>query len=250
MEAGLFLVLGNRCFAKEFLKFRSTLNKQPAPIRLTGIDNVKEAFVSNRSLFALTESGKVYETSIELENLPANAEFKLIATDVSSLKPASKHLLMQKTDGTLWGWGLNKNANLGVGDYEFEYLTPVQVQPPVEVVLNGESIALANGVITRNGQAFVPLRSVFEKLGAKISWDETNKIATLERAATEQTSSVTVQLNLKDGTAALNGSPVKLQNDPFGTSGTSYLPLRFISESLGAKVDWLQKEGKIRITMS
>nr|WP_240353820.1 copper amine oxidase N-terminal domain-containing protein [Cohnella algarum] len=157
---------------------------------------------------------------------------------------------MQKTDGTLWGWGLNKNANLGVGDYEFEYLTPVQVQPPVEVVLNGESIALANGVITRNGQAFVPLRSVFEKLGAKISWDETNKIATLERAATEQTSSVTVQLNLKDGTAALNGSPVKLQNDPFGTSGTSYLPLRFISESLGAKVDWLQKEGKIRITMS
>ncbi len=32
-------------------------------------------------------------------------------------------------------------------------------------------------------------------------------------------------------------------------NGTSYLPLRFVSESLGAKVDWLQKEYKISITM-
>ncbi|MBB6635540.1 stalk domain-containing protein [Cohnella thailandensis] len=229
----------------------TTMNSQPAPIRLTGVQDVKEAYVAGRSLFALTQSGKVYEASIELRDMPANAEFKLLASDVVNMKPASKHLLMQKTDGTLWGWGLNKYGSLGIGeDKEVEIRTPVQLQTPIEVVLNGESIALTNGVITRNGQAFVPLRSIFEKLGARISWEAESKIATLEREATGQTAAVAMKINLKDGTTTLNGETVKLQNDPFGASGTSYLPLRFISETLGAKVEWQQKAGKIVITMS
>ncbi|MBB6730537.1 hypothetical protein [Cohnella zeiphila] len=54
-----------------------------------------------------------------------------------------------------------KNAELGSGDYDFDHVTPVPVQAPIEVVLNGESMPLNNGVIARSGQAFLPLRSIF-----------------------------------------------------------------------------------------
>jgi Alpha-tubulin suppressor and related RCC1 domain-containing proteins len=222
-------------------------HEQSAPVLLTNVKNVKTAYALDRSISVLTQEGKVYEASIEGATMPKDAKFTLLAANAVGLS----HSIIQKNDGTLWVWGHNKYGSFGTGDdKEFTTDIPLPMQAPIEVALNGESIPLNNGVITRNSQAFVPLRSIFEKLGAKISWDETNKIATLERPATEQNPSVTVQLNFKAGTTALNGSEVKLQNELFNSAGSSYLPLRFISETLGAKVDWQQKAGKIFIAMS
>nr|WP_246772632.1 stalk domain-containing protein [Paenibacillus polymyxa] len=92
---------------------------------------------------------------------------------------------MQKADGALWGWGVNKHAQLGIGDYEFLYSSPVPVQKPILVHLNGSPVSLSNGVITRNGQAFIPLRSVFDKLGAEIAYDFNSKIAKMNQSKTE-----------------------------------------------------------------
>jgi len=48
--------------------------------------------------------------------------------------------------------------------------TPVPVQKPISVHLNGESVALNTGVIIRNSQAFIPLRFISKTLGAKVDW--------------------------------------------------------------------------------
>lgn len=223
-------------------------HEHTAPIRLTSIQNVKDAFVVERSLVVLTNDGNVYETSINRERMPEHPVFELLASDVAQIKADVRHFIMQKNDGTLWGWGVNKDAQLGNGDYEFMHTTPVPVQEPIEVRLNGGSVALSSGVVTRNGQAFIPLRSVFEKLGAKVEWDGTNKVATISRSE-GGAPSVEITVNTKTGETKLNGNAVQMANAPFGINGTSYLPLRFISESLGAKVDWLQPEGVIAITM-
>ncbi|WP_290370432.1 copper amine oxidase N-terminal domain-containing protein [Paenibacillus plantiphilus] len=47
----------------------------------------------------------------------------------------------------------------------------------------------------------------------------------------------------------MNNKPSKMPSKPFTVNGTAYLPLRFISETLGAAVDWRQKEHKIVIQM-
>ncbi|WP_156830144.1 hypothetical protein [Paenibacillus sp. HW567] len=39
------------------------------------------------------------------------------------------------------------------------------MQKPIAVSLNGENVSLMNGVIICNGQNFIPLRSLFDKLG-------------------------------------------------------------------------------------
>jgi alpha-tubulin suppressor-like RCC1 family protein len=226
----------------------TTYHEQPSPILLTSIEDVKEAYMIERSILVLTNNGKVYEASYDGVIMPPNPKFNLIASNVEQIKSGVRHIIMHKNDGSLWGWGVNKNAELGHGDYIFMYNVSVPVQSPITVLLNGESIQLTNGAIVKGGQAFVPIRSIFEQLGASISWDNTNKVATVTQAKSGE-ESITIQINYKTGEQTLNGKVVSLQNKPFINTNISYLPLRFISETLGAKVDWTQQDQKIIITM-
>lgn len=222
----------------------------PKPIQLKNISDVKAAYIVERSIIAYTNSGKVYRTSIDTESMSDNAKFDLVASNISSLKAGWRHIIMQKADGSLWGWGVNKDADLGYGDYEFMHEQAVPVQRAVALALNGEAVKLNNGVVIRKDQAFVPIRSIFEKLGAAIKYDEESKVVTISRSnAGTGSAELTIVVNYKTGTTTLNGKEVQLENKPFAIKGTSYLPLRFISEKLGAKVDWSQKEDKISITM-
>ncbi|SDE50382.1 Copper amine oxidase N-terminal domain-containing protein [Paenibacillus sp. cl6col] len=228
----------------------TTVHDNPKPIQLKNISDVKEAYVVERSIIALTNGGNVYQASIETESMSSGAKFELIASNISSVKAGWRHIIMQKADGSLWGWGVNNDADLGNGDYEFMHAQAVPVHRAVSLVLNGETVKMNNGVVIRNGQAFVPIRSIFEKLGATIKFDILSKVVTVSRSnAGTGSAELTIDVNYKSGTMTLNGKEVQLDNKPFAIKGTSYLPLRFISEKLGAKAEWVQKEDKISITM-
>ncbi|WP_187355424.1 stalk domain-containing protein [Paenibacillus tengchongensis] len=220
----------------------------PDPVLIKSLENVKDAFVVEHSLIVWTKDNKVYETTIARDSMPSNPEFTLLAADVTAILPDVRHMIMQKGDGSLWGWGVNKNAELGYGDYEFMHATPVPVQKPIAVSLNGENVPLTSGVITRGGQNFVPLRSFFDKLGAEIGFDGTTKLATVKRTDTSLPA-LSISVNAKTGETRLNGQAVKLENTPFTVNGVLYLPLRFISEKLGATVQWLPQEERIAVTM-
>lgn len=225
----------------------TTYHNTNTPVLLTGVKNVKDAFIVERSIITLTTEGNVYEASLDGEKISPNVKFTLLSRNMQSMKAGSRHVIMQKTDGTLWGWGVNKHAQLGIGDYEFLYSTPVPVQKPILIRLNGAPVPLSNGVITRNGQAFIPLRSVFDKMGAEVTFDSNNKVAKIIQSKAG-TNPVSIQINLKTSQTTVNDKSVKLTTSPFTVNGIAYLPLRLISETLGAKVDWMQKENTIVIT--
>ncbi|WP_238655334.1 stalk domain-containing protein [Paenibacillus piscarius] len=225
----------------------TTYQDEPVPIVFSGISKVTDAYIVEQSIVALTSDGKVYAASIAAELMSPNAKFTLLLSDVQSMKGARRHIIMQKNDGTLWGWGVNKNAELGYGTYEFSYKEPVPMQKPISVTLNGESVAFTNGVITRGEQNFIPLRSLFSKMGATVGYS-TDKVATITGTAADA-SPLTIVINTVTGATTVNGKSVTLANKPFVVNGSAYLPLRFISEQLGAKVDWLPQEGRIAISM-
>lgn len=83
-----------------------------------------------------------------------------------------------------------------------------------------------------NGRVLVPLRGVFEQMGAFVGWDPSTRTVLAQRGDTD------VSLPLGSTTARVNGQPVRLDVPASVIGGRTLVPLRFIGEALGATVTW------------
>ncbi|SFK75592.1 Uncharacterized conserved protein YkwD, contains CAP (CSP/antigen 5/PR1) domain [Paenibacillus sp. 1_12] len=102
----------------------------------------------------------------------------------------------------------------------------------VGVYINGEMVTLNPTARIVDGSTFIPLRGVFEKLGSEIGWEEATQTVTITKGAT------IVKLTIGSTTATVNGNMITLTVAPFTIEGSTYVPLRFASESIGADVKW------------
>jgi uncharacterized protein YkwD len=115
------------------------------------------------------------------------------------------------------------------------------------------TITLQDKFIIKDSRALVPMRSIFETLGASVVWDsKTNSV----RAVQGRTSIV---LHIGNKSAVLNDRSITLDVSPIIIEGRTMVPTRFVVESLGAYISWdssnrvvtVVKEGQtIRITES
>ncbi len=86
--------------------------------------------------------------------------------------------------------------------------------------------------VIENGRTLVPMRGIFEALGAEISWDDATKTVTGTK------NDISVVLQIGNTTAKVNGEDKALDVPAKIISGRTMVPVRFISESLGCNVDW------------
>ena len=112
----------------------------------------------------------------------------------------------------------------------------------VSVTVNGQPLALSPGPIERTGRVFVPLRGIFERLGATVVYSAGTINAT--RGGT------TISLHIGSTQATLNGQPQTLDVAPFIVGATTYVPLRFIAQSLGANVGYDNATRVVAIEMA
>ena len=101
----------------------------------------------------------------------------------------------------------------------------------VTVNVNGETMNFAQPPIERAGRVFVPLRGVFEQLGASVVYANGQINATGRGRRT-------ISLTIGSTQAMVGGEPAVLDVAPFIVGATTYVPLRFISQALGASVNW------------
>jgi len=87
--------------------------------------------------------------------------------------------------------------------------------------------------LIKNGQILVPLRSMFEQIGARVSFDPASKTVTATKGGTQ------VQVTLGRALVKINGEIRPLDVPPEMYRGTLLVPIRVISEALGAYVEWL-----------
>lgn len=105
-------------------------------------------------------------------------------------------------------------------------------QGPISVVLDGEPILLDVPPIQIEGRILVPVRGVFERLRAKVNFDAETQTVTATREK------LTIILRLGSREARVGDRIVTLDVPPLALRGRTFVPLRFISEALGARVDW------------
>lgn len=121
---------------------------------------------------------------------------------------------------------------------------PVTIQPlSAENVLSSNiSIKFTAPPVIINGQAYLPIRSVSESFGAAVDWDPESFTVTVSTEYTTITSSI------NQVTAYIDGQPIVIDGPSLLLDDRTYVPLRFISESLGLGVDWNAAMQIIQIT--
>ncbi len=112
----------------------------------------------------------------------------------------------------------------------------------VTVTINGRPFSLNPGPVERTGRVFVPLRGVFERLGAGVVYSAGTINATKD--------GTTMSLHIGSTQATVNGQPQILDVAPFIIGATTYVPLRFIAQALGANVGYDESTRVVAIEMA
>ena len=107
--------------------------------------------------------------------------------------------------------------------------TAFAAQPTV--ILDGNTLNFDVPPTIESGRTLVPLRAIFEALGANIEWDGSTQTVTASKDNTE------IKLVI-GGQAYKNGQLVPLDVPAKIIDNRTLVPLRFVSEALGCDVEW------------
>lgn len=111
----------------------------------------------------------------------------------------------------------------------------VYADSEVDVYIHQKKLETDVKAVLQDGRVLVPMRAIFESLGAEIDWDQENSIVTGRRNGVE----VTLGIGKKEGT--VNNEITPLDVPVIILNGRTLVPLRFIGESLGEEVNWDSK---------
>lgn len=115
------------------------------------------------------------------------------------------------------------------------YLTDSSVNSGIHVYYNGERISFhsyGQNPELLEGRTLVPLRSIFEAMGADVDWDDATSTAIAKRDGVTVTIQIGASEIYKNGKAISLDVPAQLMN------GRTMVPARAIVEAFGADVEW------------
>lgn len=99
--------------------------------------------------------------------------------------------------------------------------------------INGNKVEVEKPYVVGTGVTLVPIRVISEAFGAKVDWNGETK--TVKVACND----ITIEIAIGSKTATVNGEEKELEETPELTeNGFTMIPLRFISENLGAEVGY------------
>ncbi|ASA25634.1 stalk domain-containing protein [Paenibacillus donghaensis] len=106
----------------------------------------------------------------------------------------------------------------------------------IAVKINKAIVSVNPKPILKSGSTFIPLRGVLENLGASLTYNSKTKGISIVQGSTN------ISLTIGSTKAYVNGKAVTLSTAPFvSATGSTFVPLRFVSQALGASVGWDQK---------
>jgi hypothetical protein len=106
-------------------------------------------------------------------------------------------------------------------------------QQQFTVMVNGSAMGFPDQPpVERAGRLYVPMRAIFERLGATVVYNNGTINATRGGR--------TIQLQIGSSYATVGGQQVQLDSPPFEIGARTLVPLRFVSQALGDRVSWDQ----------
>ena len=121
----------------------------------------------------------------------------------------------------------------------------VSAADEISVYVNGDRVSFTQAPILENGITLVPMRAILEKMETTVDWADNTKTIHCVRDNT------IVDLKVGSDVVMVNNATLKrLQTVPKIVGGSTMVPIRFISESFGADVQWDASARAIYITIA
>ncbi len=114
------------------------------------------------------------------------------------------------------------------------------------VYLDGEKMEFEAEPYISEERTMVPFRAIFEAVNADVMWDEETRTVIAVKSTEAETTSIALQIGSAE--AFVNGVSVLLDKPAEITSDFTFVPLRFVMESLGADVVWDNEAYSVIIT--
>ncbi|MEG6567959.1 copper amine oxidase N-terminal domain-containing protein [Thermoanaerobacterium saccharolyticum] len=106
---------------------------------------------------------------------------------------------------------------------------------------NGREIKFDIPPVVKSGTTLIPVRAVVESLGANVNWDAASNTVTITKG------DKTIVFDLNNSKVYVNGTEVTISMPAMEISNRTFVPLRFIAESLGVKINYDDNTGNIDI---
>ncbi len=118
----------------------------------------------------------------------------------------------------------------------------VQCADDVKVMLDGAQLTFDVPPQIISDRTFVPLRVIFEAMGAEVSWDgEARKVSAVK-------DDTTVEMTIDSTVMTVNAQEITLDVPPQIVDDRTLVPARAVAESFGADVAWDGETRTVTIT--
>lgn len=99
-----------------------------------------------------------------------------------------------------------------------------------------------NPPLLEKGTVYLPLRETGALMNGKTTWISEGKHIIINSPTTH------IEMKLGSKYAIVNGKEYTMAAIPKNKNGVVYVPVRFVTEALGAQVDWIAKERRVNLT--
>ena len=111
----------------------------------------------------------------------------------------------------------------------------------IKVYLNGDRVKVTYPPVEQNGTTLVPFRSIFEALGMTVDWTAQTQTVTGSKDGLK------ISLVLGQKQASVNGEAKALTLPAKTIQGNTMVPLRFVAEAAGCRVNWDNANSRVVI---
>lgn len=188
-------------------------------IQVIGDMYVKRTVDSNGNLsFGFSNDG-VYFVEI-----PIQGDFAFLANTMYNGTDKMFYILGDKIIYNQSGWYITFDIN--------EIRNAINIENPTYVRVGDKILGFDTPPIIENDRTLVPLRFIFETLGAKVDWDGETQSALVEG------SNKSIMFSINDTNARVNDQIKQMDVPARLIDSKTMVPLRFLSEELGFTVSW------------
>ncbi len=212
-------------------KVTETLGEENKEVNTALLENTYTSLTSNTGDVLSTP----YTLKFDLSNVEVADTSKLVAVSIDPLTGEIVYLggRLNEDDNSFVTDTKLANTNFAVIVANPEDYNQIELQiNNSDVVLNGTTQQLDTYPVIKNNTTYVPVRVISELLGQKVSYDATTKTAIIE------TGDKTVRFSTLSNTV----------DTPIIVNDRMLIPVRSVSENLGANVNWFESDKTVQIT--